>query len=67
MTYDEFLEEYKVTEEEKDLLLRFIQHFNVDIESEEIVGCFSCDKEFILKDVNDRADGYFCDDCIERP
>jgi len=30
-----------------------------------VKGCFSCDKEFILQDHNDRDEGYFCDDCLD--
>jgi len=31
----------------------------------EVMGCFSCDKEFIAECHNDRDEGYFCDDCLD--
>jgi hypothetical protein len=29
-----------------------------------MVECFSCEKEFEPENQNDRAEGWFCDDCI---
>ena len=32
---------------------------------EQSTECFSCGKEFVIEDQNDRPEGYFCDDCID--